>query len=234
MPEGKEAHKPEKAKAAEGKKLQEKEAGKTAVQEKAKAPGEKKVLEKAAEKKEPEAEKAKSAEKAEKDTHKSAKEKPKEKKSKEDKAGDKKAEKKRKPKPRLKKQRPKKGEIAKGAQKAVSAKKGKPQFRGRFGKNSVRRKNKEKWMKWRMPRGKDLDKTRQYGRTPKSGYRTPKAARGIHPSGYREELVSNARELEKLLEKKEAVAARLSRRVGLKKRNEIIKKANELGIKILN
>ncbi len=127
---------------------------------------------------------------------------------------------------------PKKSGKAREAKKLVKLKPKKPQFRGRFGKNSIRRKNKPKWMKWRVPRGKDLDKTGQYGKTPKSGYRAPKKARGIHPSGYREVLVQNPEQLKAI--ERETMAARISSRVGKKKRNEIVKKANELNIKILN
>lgn len=133
----------------------------------------------------------------------------------------------------VKKKKPKKSEEAKQALKAI-AKKKKPGFRGRFGKSSVRRKSKAKWRRWRVPRGKDIKKTKQYGKTPKSGYRTAKAVRARHPSGYYEKIVHNKSELELLVKERERIAARISARVGEKKRSEIIKRANELGIKILN
>ncbi len=135
-------------------------------------------------------------------------------------------------KKRAEKKRPKKSEKARKKQGLEAGKRKKPQFRGRFGKNSIRRKNKEKWMKWRVPRGKDLDKTRQYGKTPDSGYRSRKDIRGLHPSGYSESLVRRPADLEGL--EKESQAARISSTVGKKKRNEIIKKANEQGIRVLN
>ena len=135
-------------------------------------------------------------------------------------------------KTREQKQRPKMSEEAKENAELVSEKSGHPQFRGRFGKNSLRRKNKPKWMKWRVPRGKDLDKTRQYGKRPDSGYRTTKATRDIHPSGYNEMLIHNREALEAV--KKESFAVRVGSSVGKKKKNEIIKRANELGVKVLN
>ncbi len=140
--------------------------------------------------------------------------------------------KKRMIKKRAQKKKPKKSSEAREAQKLAKLKPKKPQFRGRFGKNSIKRKNKPKWVKWRVPRGKDLDKTKQYGRTPKSGYRTPKKIRGIHPSGYREILVHNASQLAGI--KVETTAVRVGARVGRRKKNEIVKKANELKIKVLN
>jgi large subunit ribosomal protein L32e len=66
----------------------------------------------------------------------------------------------------------------------------------------------------------------------KVGYRGPRAARGLHPSGYRDNLIHNTDELVKLDPKKDA--ARIGHTVGKKKRIEIINKAVELGIKVLN
>src|SRR5690606_40683275 len=66
----------------------------------------------------------------------------------------------------------------------------------------------------------------------KVGYRGPKVARGLHPSGYTDNVVHNAAELARLDPKKDA--ARLGHTVGKRKRMEIIAKATELGIKVLN
>jgi large subunit ribosomal protein L32e len=54
--------------------------------------------------------------------------------------------------------------------------------------------------------------------------------KGMHPSGYREILISNPSELKK----KNGIAVRISAKVGMRKRLEIQKKAEELGIKVLN
>ena len=88
---------------------------------------------------------------------------------------------------------------------------------------------------WRKPKGKDNKMRKQKSGMPaivKVGYRGPRVARGLHPSGYTDNLVHNVNELSKLDPKKDA--ARLGHTVGKRKRVEIIAKASELGIKVLN
>jgi large subunit ribosomal protein L32e len=88
---------------------------------------------------------------------------------------------------------------------------------------------------WRKPKGKDNKMRKQKSGMPaivKVGYRGPKAARGLHPSGYRDKVIHNTAELAKLDPKKDA--ARIGHTVGKKKRIEISNKAIELGIKVLN
>ncbi|HXG05728.1 MAG TPA: 50S ribosomal protein L32e [Nitrososphaera sp.] len=88
---------------------------------------------------------------------------------------------------------------------------------------------------WRKPKGKDNKMRKQKSGMPalvKVGYRGPKAARGLHPSGYTDNVVHNVAELTRLDPKKDA--ARIGHTVGNRKRSEIIAKAAELGIKILN
>ena len=88
---------------------------------------------------------------------------------------------------------------------------------------------------WRKPKGKDNKMRKQKSGMPaivKVGYRGPRAARGLHPSGYRDNVIHNTAELSKLDPKNDA--ARIGHTVGKKKRIEIISKAVELGIKVLN
>lgn len=88
---------------------------------------------------------------------------------------------------------------------------------------------------WRKPRGsqsKMRKKERGKATVPAVGWRTPKKIRGLHPSGYKEVAVHSIGELEKIDTKKEAV--RIATRVGKRKRAEIVKKAKEMKIKILN
>jgi large subunit ribosomal protein L32e len=66
----------------------------------------------------------------------------------------------------------------------------------------------------------------------KIGYRGPKGARGLHPSGYTDNIVFNVNDLHKLDPKKDA--ARLAHTVGARKRKEIISQAINMHIKILN
>jgi large subunit ribosomal protein L32e len=66
----------------------------------------------------------------------------------------------------------------------------------------------------------------------KIGYRGPKAVRDLHPCGKVEVLVSNPSQLEALDPKTHVI--RIASSVGAKKRGEIIKRAEELGLKVLN
>ena len=90
-------------------------------------------------------------------------------------------------------------------------------------------------MKWRRPRGK-TSKMRRYeaGKPamPSIGYGSPKAERGLHPSGFKDVLVRNMSELENLDPTTEA--GRISATIGKKKKEGMLNKASELGIKILN
>jgi len=88
---------------------------------------------------------------------------------------------------------------------------------------------------WRKPKGIDNKMRKQVSGVPplvKVGYRGPKKARGLHPSGYRDRLIHNIRDLEKLDPKIDA--ARIGHSVGRRKRIDIVNKANALGIKVLN
>lgn len=88
---------------------------------------------------------------------------------------------------------------------------------------------------WRKPKGKDNKMRKQVSGVPpivKVGYRGPRVARGLHPSGYTDNVVHNIAKLARLDPKKDA--ARLGHTVGKRKRIEIIAKATELGIKVLN
>lgn len=118
------------------------------------------------------------------------------------------------------------------SQKSLGEKKDHPVFRGRFGKKQFRRKSIAKWNKWRKPHGIDIDKSLAHGFRPKIGYRSSANLRDIHPSGYKEIIVCNVNDLTKINNKTHA--ARISRTVGKRKRNEIIKKANESAIWVLN
>jgi large subunit ribosomal protein L32e len=88
---------------------------------------------------------------------------------------------------------------------------------------------------WRKPKGVDNKMRKQVSGVPplvKVGYRGPKKARGLHPSGYKDKLIHNIRDLEKLDPKTDA--ARIGHSVGRRKRIDIVNKADALGIKVLN
>lgn len=88
---------------------------------------------------------------------------------------------------------------------------------------------------WRKPKGIDSKirlEVKGWPAKVKVGYRGPSAVRGLHPSGLRDVLVHNLQELEKLDPKKDA--ARIASTVGARKRERLIVRARELGIKVLN
>jgi large subunit ribosomal protein L32e len=67
---------------------------------------------------------------------------------------------------------------------------------------------------------------------PTIGYGGPKEVRGLHPSGFEEVIIHTVDELESIEPKVQA--ARIGGSVGRKKKKEIEKKADELGIRVLN
>jgi large subunit ribosomal protein L32e len=88
---------------------------------------------------------------------------------------------------------------------------------------------------YRKPRGmhSKMRTGRKY-RPPRAkiGYRGPKAVRGLHSSGFEEILVHNEDGLEDLDPKRQAI--RIGHSVGGRKRDIIQKKADELGLRVLN
>ncbi len=126
----------------------------------------------------------------------------------------------------------KKSKEAKELQEKLKTKKKHPTFRGRFGKKCIRKKSIEKWNKWRHPNGIDMKKEKKYGARPKTGYANPAWMKGVHPSGYREIVVNNISDLQKVNVNTEA--ARIGACVGKRKWNTIVKKAGEMKIHVLN
>jgi large subunit ribosomal protein L32e len=88
---------------------------------------------------------------------------------------------------------------------------------------------------WRRPKGKHskMREHRKY-RPPvvDSGFRGPRAVRYLHPSGYRDVLVHNVKELQSLDPSVDAV--RIASTVGRRKKIEIYRNAVEKGFRVLN
>jgi len=88
---------------------------------------------------------------------------------------------------------------------------------------------------WRRPRGQ-LSKQRRgikgKGDTVEAGFRSPKAVRGKHPSGFEEVRVHNTDDLEGV--DPDTEAARIASKVGARKRERIEEQAEEQGIRVLN
>ena len=89
---------------------------------------------------------------------------------------------------------------------------------------------------WRKPKGIDNHRRKQKSRgrpgLVKVGYGGPKISRGLHPSGYTDNLVYNINDLGKLNPKTDGV--RIGHSVGTKKRKEIVIKSIEKKFKIFN
>jgi large subunit ribosomal protein L32e len=87
---------------------------------------------------------------------------------------------------------------------------------------------------WRNPEGKHsrirLEK-KSAPNKPKVGYRTSKESRGKHPSGFDEVLVHRPEDLDEL---EEGEAARIGSTVGGRKREQILEKADDEDVKVLN
>ena len=89
--------------------------------------------------------------------------------------------------------------------------------------------------KWRRPRGIHSKMRRHFKyRIPvvQVGFRGPASVRGLHPSGFEEVLVYNPKNLENVDPKAQAI--RISSKVGDKKREMIVQKADEMKIRVLN
>jgi large subunit ribosomal protein L32e len=89
--------------------------------------------------------------------------------------------------------------------------------------------------KWRKPHGIDSKmrkKIKGWPASPTTGYRSPKKTRGIHPSGFIETRVTTVDDLIGI--DPELQAIRIARTVGGRKRVEILTRAEEKGIHVLN
>ena len=89
---------------------------------------------------------------------------------------------------------------------------------------------------WRKPKGVDNHQRKQKSRgrpgLVKVGYRGPKEARGLHPSGYTDNLVYRVEDLDALDPAKDGV--RLGHSVGTRKRIQVVEEAIKRKFKIFN
>ena len=90
---------------------------------------------------------------------------------------------------------------------------------------------------WRRPRGIDSAMRRQFrGRKPlvKIGYGTKRSHRHVLPSGFKKFLVRTPADLEILLMNNRVYAAEIAANLGVRKREQIVRRARELNVKALN
>jgi len=88
---------------------------------------------------------------------------------------------------------------------------------------------------WRKPKGVDSKMRRQDKGWPalvRVGYRGPVEARSLHPSGHHEVMVYRAKDLDALVPGSDV--ARIGGTVGAKKRESILERATELGVRVVN
>jgi large subunit ribosomal protein L32e len=113
--------------------------------------------------------------------------------------------------------------------------------RGESGKRRPRFVRQESWRyvrikpMWRKPKGVDNKIRRQDKGWPalvRVGFRGPVESRGLHPSGHFEILVHRPQDIEGLVPGRDVV--RLGSTVGAKKRELILARANELGLRVVN
>ena len=88
---------------------------------------------------------------------------------------------------------------------------------------------------WRKARGIDSRtriKSKSGVKSPSVGYRGPKKIRGLHPSGYEEVRVVSVDDLKTLNNRIHAI--KISTKLGIKKRIQLIDYAQSRGFKVLN
>ena len=88
---------------------------------------------------------------------------------------------------------------------------------------------------WKKPFGIDNKmriRTKGWPKIVEIGYRGPRVARGLHPSGYTEVLVRTVDDIERIDAATQAI--RIYHAVGTKKRIEILEKARQKKIHVLN
>ncbi|MBW2979982.1 50S ribosomal protein L32e [Candidatus Woesearchaeota archaeon] len=89
--------------------------------------------------------------------------------------------------------------------------------------------------KWRKPKGIDSKirlGLRGYRKIVTKGYGSPKLVKGLHKSGLKPVLVISIKDIDSVNKEKEGIIIKGS--IGLRKKVELVKKAKEKGIRILN
>lgn len=107
-----------------------------------------------------------------------------------------------------------------------------PNFRAHYGLTTRRKKKRRDVQSWRFPNGIDRSLSEKRGPMPKIGYGHKKEDKFKHPSNFKEVLVTSKTDLLNIMETD--VAVRFSKTLGLKKKIELTKIANEKNLKVLN
>jgi large subunit ribosomal protein L32e len=90
---------------------------------------------------------------------------------------------------------------------------------------------------WRKPRGIDSNMRRQFKGAPamvKVGYKQQLSLRHVHPNGKKHFVITNVKELEMLMMNNLKYAAVVAKGVSARKRKDIVTRAKELKIQVMN
>lgn len=90
---------------------------------------------------------------------------------------------------------------------------------------------------WRRAHGIDScfrRKMRGYPRMVRVGYGTDKKTRHVLPSGFRNFLVRDPKDLELLLMNNRSFCATISKSLSVRKKRAVVKRAQELGVRLTN
>jgi len=88
---------------------------------------------------------------------------------------------------------------------------------------------------WRRPKGDDNKirlEIKGYPKRVKIGYGKPRLVRNLHPTGFKLVIVHRPDDVDKVDPTKEAIV--IGRTVGLRKRVEIVRRAIERGVRVIN
>ena len=88
---------------------------------------------------------------------------------------------------------------------------------------------------WRRPKGDDNKirlEIKGYPKRVKVGYGKPRLVRNLHPTGFKLVIVHRPEDVDKVDPTKEAIV--IGRTVGLRKRIEIVRRAIERGVRVIN
>jgi len=88
---------------------------------------------------------------------------------------------------------------------------------------------------WRRPKGNDNKirlEIKGYPKRVKVGYGKPRLVRNLHPTGFKLVIVHRPEDVDKVDPTREAIV--IGRTVGLRKRVEIVRRAIERGVRVIN
>lgn len=90
---------------------------------------------------------------------------------------------------------------------------------------------------WRRPKGIDCRHRRKFKGTvpmPNIGYGTDKRYKHVLPCGFKKFVIHNVKELDMLMMHNRTYAAEIAHDVGARKRKEIVERAKQLNVNVLN